>query len=98
MATAHVPVPERTPVDSLTLYARRGVGNANVTSPQVMMSLSKDGGKTFGTEQMRDLGGVGAYLTRVIWRRLGRAKQYGLIFKLRVTDPCSAVFTGAEIA
>jgi hypothetical protein len=98
VATTYVPVPERTPIDSLTLYARRGVGNANVASPQVMMSISKDGGRTFGTEEMRGLGATGAYQTRTIWRRLGRAKQDGVIFKLRVTDPCSAVFTGADFA
>jgi hypothetical protein len=96
VATAHVPVPPRTPIDELTLTARKGVGSSSVPSPQVMLSCSKDGGKTFGMEAMRPLGGIGEYLTRTIWRRFGRAKQDGFIFKLRVTDACSAVFTGAE--
>jgi hypothetical protein len=60
------------------------------------MSCSKDGGKSFGTERMRNLGAIGAYDTRIIWNHFGRVKQYGAIFKLRVTDPCSAVFAGAE--
>ena len=37
---------------------------------------------------------VGTYLTRVIWRRFGSARDY--VFKLRMSDPVKFVITEAE--
>jgi hypothetical protein len=55
------------------------------TNPQVMMRMSNDGGKTWGTEMMRGAGQVGQYKKRVRWDRLGTARHR--VFEVSVTDP-----------
>ncbi len=53
---------------SLELQCETGVGNADDPDPQILLSWSKDGGRTFSNEVSRSLGAVGEYLTRPIWR------------------------------
>ncbi|WP_374520383.1 packaged DNA stabilization protein [Hydrogenophaga sp.] len=62
-------------------------------NPQVMLQVSRDGGKTYGNEMARPIGKVGQYLSRAKWNRLGRARDW--VFKVRVTDPVKVVFTHA---
>ena len=63
--------------------------------PQVMLSLSNDGGKTFGPEMWRSMGKRGEYLTRVRWNRLGAARRR--VFEVAVTDPVPWKLTGAYL-
>jgi hypothetical protein len=74
-----------------------GVGNAVAPGddPQVMVQVSRDGGRTWGAEQMIPLGKVGEYTKRVELRRLGTARDF--VFKLRITDPVKRVLTGLGI-
>lgn len=77
-------------IDKLELSMRTGVGNSAVTDPQVWLEVSKDGGKTWGDRMLRSMGGVGQYDTRVIWRRLGRARNW--VFRLTTTEPCEVIW------
>ncbi len=67
---------------SLEVYCESGVGNADDPDPQILMSYSVNGGRTFSNELARSLGAVGEYLTRCIWRCGVQFRQ--LQFKLRM--------------
>ena len=51
-----------------------GSGNNQNTDPQAMLEWSDDAGNTWSNEYWSPIGKVGEYLTRVIWRRLGRGR------------------------
>lgn len=70
-----------------------GLQTGQGSDPQIMLQISKDGGKTYGNELWRSFGAVGKYLTRARWTNLGRARDW--IFKFRVTDPVKTVFVAA---
>ena len=61
--------------------------------PSMMMTVSKDGGMTWGNELITSLGSIGRYGTRPIFRRLGKARDF--ILKLRVTDPVPFIMNKA---
>lgn len=82
-------------VSRLTLDMETGVGLNGAGEPQVMLQVSKDNGRTWGQELWTSLGAIGEYTARVIWRRLGSARDW--LFKVRVTDPVKVVLTGASI-
>lgn len=63
------------------------------SDPQLMFSVSKDGGRTFGSEMWRSLGKVGRYKNRAIWYRLGTARVF--TYRIRNTDPVYKVILGA---
>ena len=88
---------KRITINKLQLDMETGTGLANGqgSNPQIMMSVSKDGGHTFGSEQWTNIGSIGHYLTRVVWRRLGVARDWA--FKFRITDPVKRVILGASI-
>lgn len=70
-----------------TLFAyecqiQSGVGNSEVTEPQIILQYSKDGGNTWSSELSRSMGKVGEYLTRAIWR-LG-VQYYQLQLRLKM--------------
>lgn len=67
------------------VYCETGVGNADVPDPQIVMTYSKDGGRTYSNEMWRSLGAVGKYLTRAVWRPHVEFRQ--LEIKLQITDP-----------
>lgn len=88
---------KRLKVDMLQLVMESGVGavTGQGDNPQVMLSVSKDGGHTFGTEQWASFGAIGEYKARAIWRRLGIARDWA--FKFRITDPVKRVLVSANI-
>jgi len=63
-------------------------------NPQLMLEVSKDGGQSFTAVSWSSMGAIGKYTQRVIWRRLGRARDW--IIKLRITDPVKRILTGAS--
>lgn len=77
----------RTIINRFRLDAEVGVGltTGQGSDPEIMMQWSKDGGKTYSSELWRKLGKIGKYNTRVVWRRLGLARN--IVFKLRISDP-----------
>ena len=71
-----------------------GVTSGQGSNPQLMLEVSKDGGQTFTAVSWSSMGAIGEYTQRVIWRRLGRARDW--VLKLRITDPVKRVITGAS--
>ena len=77
----------------LTLHLEVGLGPqpplldglGNPRGPQITLRMSRDGSKTWGPEHVRDCGQAGNYKKRVIWRRLGKARD--AVFELVATDP-----------
>lgn len=71
----------------LQVFLEVGLGTATGQgqNPQLMLRWSDDGGQTWGNEHWVTAGVMGAYQTRAIWRRLGRARNR--VFELSVTDP-----------
>ena len=65
------------------------------TDPQVELRWSDDFGHTWNAPQKRSLGVLGDYANRVIWRRLGQARNR--VFEIRITDPVEVALLGAEI-
>lgn len=60
-------------VDRQTLYSfeafmETGVGDLTVTDPQMILSYSKNGGRSWSNEMWRGIGAQGEYTTRAVWR------------------------------
>ena len=70
-----------------------GVGQG--TDPQVMLQWSNDGGHTWSNEHWRSIGKIGEKKKRIIWRRIGRARDR--VYRVMITDPVKAVLLGAEL-
>jgi len=70
-------------------------GTGQGIDPQAMMAFSDDGGYTYGNEHWADIGAIGQKANRIIWRRLGQARDR--IFKVQISDPVRRVLLGANI-
>jgi len=79
-------------IPQLKVDFQQGVGTP--TAPMVDLQVSKDGGNSFTSVGFASIGAVGQYTQRVIWRRLGRARDW--VLKLRITDPVKRIITGAS--
>lgn len=64
-------------------------------NPQAMLRWSNDGGSTWSNEHWAGIGKVGKYQNRIIWRRLGQARDR--IYEVVVTDPVKAVIISANL-
>jgi len=60
-------------------------GDGNPRPPQAMLRWSNDGGNTWSNQHIANCGFAGEYSTRVIWRRLGRARRR--VYEFSVSDP-----------
>jgi hypothetical protein len=91
----HVKKGEMTSLAQLWIETEPGVGlqSGQGTDPQLMLQISRDGGKTYGAELWRSIGMVGKYTARALWNRLGRARDW--VFKVRITDPVKVVIIAA---
>lgn len=73
------------------------VGQDTNTKPQIMLDWSDDRGKTWSNDRVvdiaNDIGSIGEYQKRVIFRRLGQS--FGRVFRVRMTDAGRLVITGA---
>lgn len=87
----------RESIDCIRLDMEVGVGlvSGQGSDPQVMLQLSKDGGKTFGNERWRSAGKMGDYRRRVEWRRNGSSRRWTA--RVRITDPVKRVILGAYV-
>jgi hypothetical protein len=65
------------------------------TDPQVMLAWSNDFGHSWSNEHWASAGQIGARRTRVIWRRLGAARDR--VYRVQITDPIKVTLLGAEI-
>jgi len=85
---------QRVTMYAFEVYCETGVG-LNVgqgSDPQIMMTYSDDGGRTWSRELWRSMGVIGAYRARAVWRSLGQFRSRQI--KLRITDPVRRLVMG----
>lgn len=72
-----------------------GVSTGQGSAPEIMLENSNDGGHTFEGEQVRSIGALGKYTTRVRWERQGSARDR--VVRVTVSDPVSLTFLNAHV-
>ena len=72
-----------------------GLYDGQGDDPQCMLQWSNDGGHTWGNEHWVDIGPIGEYDARAIWRKLGRSRNR--VFKAMVSDPVKVVMIAAHL-
>ena len=80
-------------IDALRLEMETGVGisTGQGSDPQLMVEISRDGGRSYSPEQWIDIGAMGEYLARVEVRRCGSADDF--VFRFSMTDPVKFVIS-----
>lgn len=86
----------RASFDFLTAVGKDNGIDPIETNPQVSISWSDDGGRTFGTPLLRRLGGTGE-VTTVDIRRVGMTGPRGRQWELAISDPVEVVLMGAAM-
>lgn len=81
-------------LNKLMIDVERGVAtqSGQGEEPKLMLQVSRDGGKTWGSQLWRTSGKVGHYTHRALWYKLGTSRQF--TFRLRCTDPVYNVILG----
>lgn len=64
-------------------------------SHYIELRYSNDGGNNYSDWQSRETGNTGAFLTELVWRRLGMARER--IWELRDTSTVAADVMGAMV-
>lgn len=73
-----------------------GLSEGQGSDPKWMLDWSKDGGRTWSSQQQwRSMGRLGDYTQRLRWLKLGQSRQW--IFRLQSTDPVRRVIIGAYL-
>lgn len=72
-----------------------GLQTGQGSNPQAMLRWSDDGGTTFGTQHLADIGRTGRYANRAMWRRLGRARDR--VYEMSISDPVKRDVVGATL-
>lgn len=62
-----------------------GLQSGQGSDPKIMMRYSDDGGRTWSSELWQNIGKVGKYRTRVIWRKLGSSRDR--VYDVSISDP-----------
>ena len=91
---------KRTAQHSLQLDAETGVGLnlGQGSTPEAMLRWSDDGGHTWSNEHWKQMGAIGQYGYRTIWRRLGMTlKLRDRVYEVSGTDPVKIAIMGAEL-
>lgn len=73
------------------------VGQSDIgRDASIMMRLSRDGGRTWGTWRTRSFGGLGDYAARAVFRSNGQARD--LVLEVAITDPAVlTLWSSAEV-
>ena len=72
-----------------------GLTTGQGSDPQIMLEVSKDGGRTFGSlQKWKSMGALGAYQQRLKWYRLG--KGYDYVFRVTISDPVKRTIIAAH--
>ncbi len=82
---------------SLQVVMEHGVGLSagQGSDPQAMLRWSDDAAKTWSNEHWRDIGKIGEFRTRTIWRGLGRTRDR--TYEFSITDPIKRVVVGVQL-
>jgi len=85
-----------TPYETLTISQYDQINFLTpTTNPEAMLRWSSDGGSTWSNEHWSAIGKTGKYKNRIIWRRLGWARDR--VFEVVVTDPVFACIVSANL-
>ena len=79
---------------SVVLQGVRGVGTEACPTPKVLMRYSDDGGREWSSWLTGNLGEIGKYRYKTVWRALGLVEPPGRIFEFSVSDPVNVAFEG----
>lgn len=84
-------------LSAFELDVEPGLGNTvdPGSEPEVMLQISRDGGKTWGNERWRSAGATGEYKKRVRWNRCGAGRR--IVVRIVMTDPIQWRITGAYL-
>ena len=87
----------RATLDRLVLMMDTGVGIATGqgSDPQIMLRVSIDGGRTWGSEEWQPVGASGDFLTEVFWLNLGYGRT--AIFEITYSEPTKFAIMGAYL-
>lgn len=79
------------------LHIQGGAGliEGQGSDPQVMLTVSKDGGNTWGNEKWRSMGAFGEYYKRVRWLQLGKTRSWTP--EILITDPVNRTILDAYL-
>jgi hypothetical protein len=74
-------------IDRLEIVTEAGVSelSGEGADAEIMLFISKDGGKTWGNPLVKNLGARGDFTHRAVWRQLGQ--HYNSNFRIVITDP-----------
>ena len=70
------------------------VGQDFNINPLIMFDWSDDEGRSWSNDRQVNIGAIGEFKKRVIFRRLGQS--FGRVFRLRISDPARLVILGAK--
>lgn len=84
-------------VDSIALRGRMGVGVDEESNPQITLYYSDDAGRNWSTGLARGLGVAGDTDALAIWRRLGRLKRPGKLFRLEWSSAFGPAISSVEV-
>lgn len=79
-------------ISTVQLDIEEGLGDPNEEDSLFWLSYSKNGGHTFSNERRQSGGNLGQYAKRLLWRRLGHARNW--IFKIRTWSPNRIIIKG----
>ncbi len=84
-------------IDSVEITGCSGIGltSGQGSDPVISLSVSTDGGRTFGYPTECPVGKIGEYETRVIWNQQGQV-QRECCFKFEMSDPVAWVIQKVE--
>jgi hypothetical protein len=84
-------------MQTLQLDFNPGVGNSSGmgSNPQCSLTISRDGGITFGQKWNAPIGQIGQYRNRTMWRRLGFGRDN--VLDIEVIDPVPRDLVGATL-
>ena len=69
------------------------IGGEQGEDPEVALTWSDDGGRTYSNEHWKKLGRIGEYTTKVVWKRLGISRNR--ILRITISDPVKVIILGA---
>lgn len=78
---------------TLDMDCGQGIPTNPTYKPQLTLSISDDRGNTFTNLPMQSMGAQGQYLTQMIWRRLGLARDR--VFRVTWSEPVFTALQGA---
>jgi hypothetical protein len=84
-------------IDEFQIDMETGVGTVSGqgVNPQVMFSVSRDGGRTFGNERLLAIGAIGNYSNKCFALGVGCSRDF--VAKIKISDPVKRAFANAQL-